>query len=402
MPDVALRGRCLLPEEGITNAELTLEHGAIRRVRLLGDLAEENLPLLLPGIVDLHGDAFERQIMPRGGVFFDHALALAETDRQMTANGITTAFHGLTWSWEPGLRGGEAAESFVRALDEIRPRLACDTRVHLRFESYNIDALEGAARWIAQGRVHMLGFNDHLEMMLRHAANPGKLTGYLARTGMAEADFLDLMHTLRDRADEAAAGVRALASVAVDHGLPMASHDDETPEQRRFFHQLGCRLCEFPVNQATAEAAHALGDGVILGAPNVLRGKSHDNRLSARNAAHHGLCDILTSDYYYPSLLLAPFRLALEGIVDFARAWDMVSAAPARWAGLSDRGVIRPDARADLLVVDDTDAALPRVLRTLVAGRTIYAAGPVSPFAGPLPFPDDERRRPRHCTACSV
>ena len=30
--------------------------------------------------------------------------ALAAVDRQLVANGITTAFHGLTVSWEPGLR----------------------------------------------------------------------------------------------------------------------------------------------------------------------------------------------------------------------------------------------------------------------------------------------------------
>jgi alpha-D-ribose 1-methylphosphonate 5-triphosphate diphosphatase len=52
--------------------------------------------LVLPGIVDIHGDAFERQVMPRPGVAFDMDVALAETDRQLLANGITTAFHAIT------------------------------------------------------------------------------------------------------------------------------------------------------------------------------------------------------------------------------------------------------------------------------------------------------------------
>jgi alpha-D-ribose 1-methylphosphonate 5-triphosphate diphosphatase len=48
--------------------------------------------LVLPGIVDLHGDAFERQMMPRTGVDFPIDVALADTDRQVISNGITTVF----------------------------------------------------------------------------------------------------------------------------------------------------------------------------------------------------------------------------------------------------------------------------------------------------------------------
>ena len=37
---------------------------------------------VLPGIVDLHGDAFERQMMPRAGVDFPVDVALVDSDRQ--------------------------------------------------------------------------------------------------------------------------------------------------------------------------------------------------------------------------------------------------------------------------------------------------------------------------------
>src|SRR6476620_6112373 len=48
---------------------------------------------VLPGIVDLHGDAFERQMMPRAGVDFPVDVALADSDRQAISNGITTVSH---------------------------------------------------------------------------------------------------------------------------------------------------------------------------------------------------------------------------------------------------------------------------------------------------------------------
>src|SRR5262245_34621497 len=71
------------------------DHAATRRLDATG-------LIVLPGIVDIHGDAFERQIMPRPGVDISLDIALVESDRQAIANGITTVFHGVTWSWEPG------------------------------------------------------------------------------------------------------------------------------------------------------------------------------------------------------------------------------------------------------------------------------------------------------------
>src|SRR5579863_8135321 len=126
--------------------------------------------LLLPGIVDVHGDAFERQLMPRPGVHFDPRLALLDTDRQLVANGITTAFHALTYSWEPGLRAVDAGRALIAALEATSGRLGCDTRLHLRWETYNLDVEDEVAGWLADGTVALLAFNDHTPEMVRKAA----------------------------------------------------------------------------------------------------------------------------------------------------------------------------------------------------------------------------------------
>ena len=87
--------------------------------------------LVLPGIVDLHGDAFERQMMPRPGVDFPVDVALIDSDRQAIGNGITTVYHATTWSWEPGLRSADNARQLLEAIETLRPQLAADTRFHL-------------------------------------------------------------------------------------------------------------------------------------------------------------------------------------------------------------------------------------------------------------------------------
>ena len=85
-----------------------------------------------------------------------------------------------------------------------------------------------------------------------------------------------------------------------------------------------------------------------------------------------GLCSVLASDYYYPAQLLAAFRLAADGVRPLAKAWDLISAAPAEAAGLSDRGHLAPGQRADILLVDDALPLRPRVVAAIVAGRLVH------------------------------
>ena len=56
--------------------------------------------LVLPGLVDIHGDAHERQMQPRPGVAVPPGLALRDSAAQLLAAGITTAFLGVTLSWD--------------------------------------------------------------------------------------------------------------------------------------------------------------------------------------------------------------------------------------------------------------------------------------------------------------
>jgi alpha-D-ribose 1-methylphosphonate 5-triphosphate diphosphatase len=330
--------------------------------------------LVLPGIVDLHGDAFEREIMPRPGVHLPIGAGLLETDRRLVANGVTTAFHGITYSFEPGLRGRAMALRLIEAIEALRPRFACDVRIHLRYEMFNVDGADDVLAWLTAGRIALLAFNDHLALLQAHAAGDDA-GAYAGRAGLTIAAFRELLSATERRAADVWPTVERLAAAARVRNVPCLSHDDETIGMRQRFHALGCRISEFPVSAEVAEAARALGDAVVLGAPNVLRGGSHCARLDARAAVAAGLAPILASDYAYAALLYAPFLLAAAGAAPFELAWQRVAAAPAKAAGLADRGIIAEGKRADLIIVDDRDAAHPRVLTTVVAGRIVYDVG---------------------------
>ncbi|SMF65384.1 alpha-D-ribose 1-methylphosphonate 5-triphosphate diphosphatase [Tistlia consotensis] len=329
--------------------------------------------LLLPGIVDLHGDAFERSLMPRPGVHFPPEIAFDEADRIMAGFGITTALHGVTYSWEPGLRGRETFLALAPAFRRLRGSLRCDTHLHLRFEVQNHEGLADVAPLIADGTVGVVAFNDHLEDIEGDLAVPEKAARYPARTGLPLEDFRALMRRVGARGDEIAATVTALAGMAAAAGVPLLSHDDADLATRARYRALGARLAEFPLAEAVAADARAEGEHVVMGGPNVLRGGSHKaGNPSAAELAASGLCSVLTSDYYYPAPLHAAFKLAQEGVLPFGQSWDLVSANPAEALGLADRGRIEPGRRADLLLVRPEPR--PDVVATLVEGRRAFVS----------------------------
>ena len=152
----------------------------------------------------------------------------------------------------------------------------------------------------------------------------------------------------------------------------MLSHDDKTPAERKAFRAQGITIAEFPVNEETAREAAAGGDAIIYGAPNVVRGGSHTGWTKTSDMIAKGLCSVLASDYYYPAQLLAAFRLAADQVLPLAQAWSLISTAPARAAGLSDRGQLAEGSRADLVIVDDAVDLRPRIVAVIAGGRLVH------------------------------
>lgn len=378
MTDILIEGGQALLGEAIVETSLLIagrDIGAIGSDHGNNDVAIDARGLLvLPGIVDIHGDAFERQMMPRPGVDFPIDVALHDSDRQAIANGITTVFHATTWSWEPGLRSGDNARLLLEAIESLRPKLAADTRFHLRHETYNLDAEDEIGAWLSDGRIDLFAFNDHMHATMASLDKPQKRNRMVERTGLSGEAFDQLVQRVVARAGDVPGSIARLADIARAAGTRMLSHDDDSPEMRQSFRSRGVAIAEFPVNEATARDAAAAGDDIVFGAPNVVRGGSHTGWTKASDMIEKGLCSILASDYYYPAPLLAAFRLAADGVLPLAQAWRLVSSAPARAAGLTDRGTLSAGHRADILLVDDEVPLRPRVVAVIAGGRLVHLA----------------------------
>jgi alpha-D-ribose 1-methylphosphonate 5-triphosphate diphosphatase len=218
----------------------------------------------------------------------------------------------------------------MEAIERQRPQFAADTRFHLRHETYNLDAEAEISDWLMDKRIGLLAFNDHMTSIVRAKDRAHKIASMIPRSGLSTAEFEELVERTVRRGNEVPDSVSRLAEIAVANGIPILSHDDSSPEQRRWYRSLGCKLSEFPVTIETAEEAARENDDIIFGAPNVVRGGSHTGWTKASDMIARGLCSVLASDYYYPAPFLAAFRLAADGTLPFEKAWALVSARPAR------------------------------------------------------------------------
>jgi len=313
--------------------------------------------LVMPGLVDIHGDAHERQFQPRPGIGFPAALAMRDSAAQLISCGITTAYLGVTLSWEPGLRSLDAWRGMKAALREMKGSSATDLRVHLRFEADNFDALDDALADIASGDVHLLGFNDHTPSIVKKLGNLDDVAKYAGRAGMKADAFMAMAQKVYARRDEVPAARTRLAEAAANADIPMLSHDDDSIERRALFRAHGARICEFPITEEVAADARTANEAVVMGAPNVVRGGSHLGWASAAPLAERGLVNVLASDYFWPAMMESAFIMAGRGVLDLPRAWALVSANPAEACGLQDRGRLEAGLRGDVVVVDEARRA---------------------------------------------
>ena len=397
---ITFEGAQVFLQNDIVETTVTVEDGTIVEIggACRGQRVDGRGKILAPALVDVHGDAFERQVMPRPGVFFPMETAVLETDRQLAANGIATTYHSITLSFEPGLRSVERGREMMQAIRDLAPRLTVENRVQLRWETFAFEGLE-TLEWAFEAPLApSLAFNDHLSMAMRGADvpiqerlfehNPAfelmplddralfekRYRRHAERSGLDFADHKKLVMEVWDRRDAVPATIRAVADKARARGVPMLSHDDTQAETRKFYREIGATSAEFPMTMGPTQDARDHGDLIIFGSPNAVRGGSHIGSLAAGDMVEAGLCDVLASDYYYPAMLAAVDRLDREKRAARLRLWSLVSSGPAKAMGLVDRGEIAVGKRADLGMGDWPDGGTPAVQGTWVAGRQAYRA----------------------------
>jgi len=331
--------------------------------------------MLMPGLIDLHCDALEKEIEPRPRVHFPLEFACAQADRRNAAAGITTIYHALSFAnHELGVRNNAFAADIARAMGQWNQHALVDNRVHVRYEVTDETAPPFLAELLEGGHAQMISFMDH---------SPGQgqfkdvaaFRAYLSRSYKTSEEELDRIIAAKHvSAQSAMERMQALADAAARHGIAIASHDDDTPQKVDVVKGLGAVISEFPINLETAKAAREKGLATLFGAPNVLRGGSQSGSMRALDAVLADVADCLCGDYSPAALLPAALKLPELAGIPLHEAIALVTRNPARAAALNERGEIKAGKRADLIAVS-MHGGQPQVERVWVRGRAALQVG---------------------------
>ncbi|WP_313527213.1 alpha-D-ribose 1-methylphosphonate 5-triphosphate diphosphatase [Stutzerimonas kunmingensis] len=356
-------------EQILSNARLVLAdqviHGSLLiRDGLIADISEgaSNLPaaqdldgaLLLPGLVELHTDNLEKHMSPRPGVDWPSASAVLTHDAQIVAAGITTVFDALSIG-DINPKGKRMQQLGVMleaiAAAEAAGQTRAEHRLHLRCEVSHPQCLELFRELVEQPLVQLVSVMDHAPGQRQFARMEKYREYYMGKYHLSPAEMDHFVSEQQANSARHSDQQRAaIVDICRSRELALASHDDATLEHVTESADYGMAIAEFPTTFEAAEASHARGLKVLMGAPNIVRGGSHSGNIAAADLARRGVLDILSSDYYPASLLQAALGLAeQDNGYDLPRAIATISLAPARAAGLDDRGEIAVGLRADLV-----------------------------------------------------
>ncbi|MDF0729189.1 alpha-D-ribose 1-methylphosphonate 5-triphosphate diphosphatase [Pseudomonas entomophila] len=312
---------------------------------------------LLPGLVELHTDNLEKYLGPRPGVDWPSAPAVLAHDAQIIAAGITTVFDALSiGDVNPKGKRMQQLPGMLAAISEASSagQTRAEHRLHLRCEVCHPDTLAVFRDLVGHPLVQLVSAMDHSPGQRQFALEEKYREYYMGKYHLSDAQMdafiVEQVANAKTYSDRYR---KAIVEDCRARGLSVASHDDATVAHVEESAAFGMSIAEFPTTLEAARSCQRLGMKVLMGAPNIVRGGSHSGNVAAAALAREGLLDILSSDYYPASLLHAAFILGTtEGSgVGLPQAIQMVSGAPARAAGLADRGDIRAGLRADLLQV---------------------------------------------------
>lgn len=339
MAQTVIDGVTVIPGGGraaIPDAVVTLDaHGRVEEI--VAGVAAAQDRYLVPGGVDLHLDNLLQRRRPRATVSLDHAAVISVLDAECAAAGIATVCIAARCEDSPR-KGIAIADAAVLAavLEELAPMLCCDWRIHARVELTDDGAVEALHEVLAaSSRVALISMMETSIQRSRFSSLAETQAFYAQDWGVSEAEVAEIFTVDAYQLSRITERRRAVATLAVDRDIALATHDDRSEEHIEEAFALGARVAEFPLTMAAAGRAHELGMTVVLGAPNAVRGRSTSSgNVLAADAIAAGVCDVLCSDYLPSAMQLAPHILAAEHGMPLAGAVDLISSNPASALGL--------------------------------------------------------------------
>lgn len=380
----------VLPDRVLADATVVVREGRIAEVldgrRGGAGVVDGRGAVLIPGLVDSHSDAFEKELRPRPGVELPLDFALGSFEGRAAAAGVTTIYHGVAFEQSDRYeRTVDQAAAMCSAIDAraADPVALIDHRVLYRLDVRDPEGLAGLERRLdevasapVRGAKPLVSYEDHTPGQGQYTDRTW-FEKYVSGTRSVSLDEArrvvdELVDERERRAAHREVAVEVLGRRALEGTITLMAHDPTDESEISRASSAGMSIAEFPTTRVAAVAAKERGMRTVCGAPNALRGTSHSGNVSARELISGGLCDGLASDYLPSTLLGTVAALVRAGLCPLEEAIALVTSGPADTVGLNDRGRIEVGRRADLALVD-FGSVMPTVLTVIAqAGRVSY------------------------------
>jgi len=365
--------RIVTPIEDFTGS-VAIENGIISEIikdKYYAEGTDLKGQWLIPGCIDIHTDYLEKELYPRSGAGFPLPFALHFMDARAAACGITTVFSAVSFSDnEEKNRSLAEAMELSKQIDAARHSLLMRHFLHARIDPNS----EGLLNYLEPMRklesLYMVVYNDHIPGQRQYTIEQQ----IELRTKAFGITPEEAMARLKKQIDKTSKiNNRAQIYKAFKDKYILGSHDDTIVEHVEEGKYYGATLSEMPTTLTAARKAKELGLWICLGAPNYYRGGSHCGNLSSIDAIAEDLCDILCSDYHFPTMLGSVVKMIGNGISP-SKAVNMVSLNPARLLNFdAETGSIEVDKKADL-VAFSSEKSFASVSHVFVDGITKYQA----------------------------
>lgn len=354
--DIVIKGENIVGVSDYRSCDIAIDLGS-RRV--------------VPGFVDLHSDAIEKEIEPRPGAMFPINMAVIELDKKLAMAGITTMYHAVSFNDNELTKSRDTGHT-KNVIEEIykanKEHLKNDNFVHARFEITSESSLPVIKELIKEKKIDMLSVMDHSPGQGQFKTLESWKKFHLSAYDIEEDEVQSYIE--KKRSKDTVGIVEDIVSFGLSHNLSVLSHDDDCEEKLITLKALGITFSEFPLSLEVARKAKEFRISTGMGAPNVVRGGSQSGNIAAKELVKEGVCDYLCSDYHPPSMLISPYRLQEDTGLSLEDGFAMISSTPARLAGLDDRGKICEGYIADIAVIDES--TFPKVVMTFKKGDVIY------------------------------
>src|ERR1700760_3499657 len=186
------------PSGVLNNTSVLVEHGIITLIaqeideQYAGHIIDAGGAILMPGIIDIHTDAMDAEIVPRTGADIPIAVAFRELERKMSGCGFTTVYHSMHLGYEMAEMHQRSKytrnEVFETVYNASQGSTLLNNKIHLRFELSGVSAYETCFELMDKGYISLLSVMDH---------TPGQgqlkkegFISYLMKSGKTEVEAL--------------------------------------------------------------------------------------------------------------------------------------------------------------------------------------------------------------------